>query len=191
MEQPSVLHRPDIPPIAQKYTNACETVSIFLHFNTSICVKMTLSMSETDNRSNNIAILYVEDNADNRLLVRRILSAEGFCLLEASGAQQALAYLDDRVVGAGEVLLRAVRNRAPLVLHHGDVLQRERLDAAHGEVAFERPEQGSADPRARPQRLQAGAGIVADSVPEKEYLETVNKAMGMMKAVDMAEKELR
>ncbi len=39
--------------------------------------------------------------------------------------------------------------------------------------------------------VQAGAGIVADSVPEKEYLETVNKAMGMMKAVDMAEKELR
>jgi anthranilate synthase component 1 len=38
--------------------------------------------------------------------------------------------------------------------------------------------------------VQAGAGIVADSVPEKEYAETVNKAMGMMKAVDMAEKEL-
>jgi anthranilate synthase component I len=38
--------------------------------------------------------------------------------------------------------------------------------------------------------VQAGAGIVADSVPEKEYVETVNKAMGMMKAVDMAEKEL-
>jgi len=38
--------------------------------------------------------------------------------------------------------------------------------------------------------VQAGAGIVADSVPQKEYEETVNKAMGMMKAVDMAEKEL-
>ncbi|MCJ7482856.1 MAG: chorismate-binding protein, partial [Thermodesulfovibrionales bacterium] len=38
--------------------------------------------------------------------------------------------------------------------------------------------------------VQAGAGIVADSVPEKEYTETVNKAMGMMKAVDMAEREL-
>ncbi len=34
--------------------------------------------------------------------------------------------------------------------------------------------------------VQAGAGIVADSVPEKEYLETVSKAKGMMKAVDMA-----
>jgi len=38
--------------------------------------------------------------------------------------------------------------------------------------------------------VQAGAGIVADSVPENEYNETVNKAMGMMKAVDMAEREL-
>ena len=38
--------------------------------------------------------------------------------------------------------------------------------------------------------VQAGAGLVADSVPQKEYQETVNKAMGMMKAIDMAEKEL-
>ncbi len=38
--------------------------------------------------------------------------------------------------------------------------------------------------------VQAGAGIVADSVPEKEYEETVNKAMGMMRAIDMAEREL-
>jgi anthranilate synthase component 1 len=38
--------------------------------------------------------------------------------------------------------------------------------------------------------VQAGAGIVADSIPEKEYAETVNKAMGMMRAVDMAEKEI-
>lgn len=38
--------------------------------------------------------------------------------------------------------------------------------------------------------VQAGAGIVADSEPEKEYLETVNKATGMMKAVEMAESGL-
>lgn len=38
--------------------------------------------------------------------------------------------------------------------------------------------------------VQAGAGIVADSVPEMEYKETVNKAMGMMEAVDIAEKGL-
>ena len=32
--------------------------------------------------------------------------------------------------------------------------------------------------------VQAGAGIVADSKPEKEYAETVNKAKALMKAVD-------
>ncbi|MEJ2191197.1 MAG: anthranilate synthase component I [Nitrospirota bacterium] len=35
--------------------------------------------------------------------------------------------------------------------------------------------------------VQAGAGVVSDSLPDREYTETVNKAMGMMKAVDMAE----
>ncbi|MDP2167834.1 MAG: anthranilate synthase component I [Thermodesulfovibrionales bacterium] len=39
--------------------------------------------------------------------------------------------------------------------------------------------------------IQAGAGIVADSVPEMEYAETVNKAMGMMRAVEMAERSLK
>ncbi len=34
--------------------------------------------------------------------------------------------------------------------------------------------------------VQAGAGIVADSTPEGEYQETVNKAMGMMRAIDHA-----
>lgn len=35
--------------------------------------------------------------------------------------------------------------------------------------------------------FQAGAGIVADSVPEREYIETVNKARAMLQAVEMAE----
>ncbi|MCE5314689.1 MAG: anthranilate synthase component I [Armatimonadota bacterium] len=35
--------------------------------------------------------------------------------------------------------------------------------------------------------VQAGAGIVADSEPEKEYQETQNKAMAMIKALGMAE----
>ncbi|OGS47391.1 MAG: anthranilate synthase component I [Elusimicrobia bacterium RIFOXYD2_FULL_34_15] len=34
--------------------------------------------------------------------------------------------------------------------------------------------------------IQAGAGIVADSVPEKEYEETLNKARGLLKAIEMA-----
>ena len=32
--------------------------------------------------------------------------------------------------------------------------------------------------------VQAGAGIVADSKPNKEYAETINKAKALMKAVD-------
>ena len=38
-------------------------------------------------------ILYVEDNADNRLLVKRILMAEGYRILEAEDAIQALGIL--------------------------------------------------------------------------------------------------
>ncbi|HEX8174740.1 MAG TPA: anthranilate synthase component I family protein [Pyrinomonadaceae bacterium] len=38
--------------------------------------------------------------------------------------------------------------------------------------------------------VQAGAGIVADSVPEREYEETVNKARALVRAVEMAEKGL-
>ncbi len=36
--------------------------------------------------------------------------------------------------------------------------------------------------------VQAGAGIVADSIPENEYTETVNKAAAMMRAVDFFER---
>ena len=32
--------------------------------------------------------------------------------------------------------------------------------------------------------VQAGAGVVADSKPDKEYMETVNKAKALMSAVD-------
>lgn len=36
--------------------------------------------------------------------------------------------------------------------------------------------------------IQAGGGIVADSQPEREYQETVNKSRALMKAVEMAER---
>ncbi len=35
--------------------------------------------------------------------------------------------------------------------------------------------------------VQAGAGIVADSVPEREYEETINKAKGLLRAIEIAE----
>ena len=43
--------------------------------------------------STNATILYVEDNIDNRTLVRRILMAEGYTLIEAVNATQALDIL--------------------------------------------------------------------------------------------------
>ena len=38
--------------------------------------------------------------------------------------------------------------------------------------------------------IQAGGGVVADSIPEREFQETVNKAKAMMRAVDMARRGL-
>ncbi|MEW6649280.1 MAG: response regulator, partial [Chloroflexota bacterium] len=39
------------------------------------------------------SILYIEDNFDNRLLVRRLLEHEGYIVFEAENAQQALEVL--------------------------------------------------------------------------------------------------
>jgi anthranilate synthase component 1 len=36
--------------------------------------------------------------------------------------------------------------------------------------------------------VQAGAGLVADSVPATEYEETLNKARGMLKAIEITER---
>ena len=38
--------------------------------------------------------------------------------------------------------------------------------------------------------VQAGAGIVADSVPNLEYEETLNKARGLLRAIEVAEQQL-
>jgi two-component system, cell cycle response regulator DivK len=40
-------------------------------------------------------ILYVEDNPDNRNLIRRVLEAEGYALIEASNASAALSTLEN------------------------------------------------------------------------------------------------
>ncbi|MDZ4658134.1 MAG: anthranilate synthase component I [Bythopirellula sp.] len=39
--------------------------------------------------------------------------------------------------------------------------------------------------------LQVGAGIVADSVPETEFQETMNKARGMLKAIEVTQERLK
>ena len=36
--------------------------------------------------------------------------------------------------------------------------------------------------------IQAGGGIVADSVPENEYLETVNKSRALIRAINLAQR---
>jgi two-component system cell cycle response regulator DivK len=46
------------------------------------------------NRS--LAILYIEDNLDNRLLVKRILEAEGIKVLEAGNAADGLKLLEEK-----------------------------------------------------------------------------------------------
>jgi anthranilate synthase component 1 len=38
--------------------------------------------------------------------------------------------------------------------------------------------------------VQAGAGIVADSVPANEWQETLNKARGLLTAIEAAESQL-
>lgn len=40
-------------------------------------------------------VLYIEDNAENRTLIRRVLEAEGYRFLEAANATQALERLSD------------------------------------------------------------------------------------------------
>ena len=39
--------------------------------------------------------------------------------------------------------------------------------------------------------VQAGAGIVADSVPRSEYEETLNKARGLLKAIEITERRCK
>jgi two-component system cell cycle response regulator DivK len=43
--------------------------------------------------TNDLLILYFEDNTENRLLIRRILEAEGYTVAEAENAAQALAFV--------------------------------------------------------------------------------------------------
>jgi two-component system cell cycle response regulator DivK len=46
--------------------------------------------------ANHYTILYIEDNADNRMLVRRVLMAEGFNVLDAESAAKAIDIINTR-----------------------------------------------------------------------------------------------
>ncbi len=43
-------------------------------------------------------VLYVEDNPDNRSLIRRVLEAEGYTVIEAINAKQALEKLENHPI---------------------------------------------------------------------------------------------
>lgn len=42
----------------------------------------------------NVTVLYIEDTFENRILIRRILQAEGYAMLEAENASEALEILE-------------------------------------------------------------------------------------------------
>jgi two-component system cell cycle response regulator DivK len=54
-------------------------------------------MSASVAKNHRATILYVEDNPENRLLIRRVLNAEGYNVNEAESATQALRVLDEQV----------------------------------------------------------------------------------------------
>jgi len=41
-------------------------------------------------------ILYIEDNRENRILIRRVLTAEGYEMIEASGAVEAMQVINNQ-----------------------------------------------------------------------------------------------
>jgi two-component system cell cycle response regulator DivK len=54
-------------------------------------------MSGTGSTTDGKVILYIEDNDDSRVLVRRILQVEGFTMWEAKDARQAMEVLQERI----------------------------------------------------------------------------------------------
>ena len=87
----------------------------------------------------------------------------------------------------------APKIRAMQIIHDLEIDARGPYAGAVGYFAFD----GSLDTcitirtlvmRGQTISVQAGAGIVADSEPEREYQETLNKARALAVAVEMAEK---
>ena len=64
------------------------------------------------------------------------------------------------------------------------------VPTAHTDNMYKFSKEASEPPRSKREwviHLQSGAGIVADSDPESEYQETVNKAAALGRAIDLAE----
>jgi two-component system cell cycle response regulator DivK len=54
-------------------------------------------MEAFNNMTENVSILYVEDNFENRILVMRILNAEGYSVTFAENGNEALAAVENQV----------------------------------------------------------------------------------------------
>lgn len=54
-------------------------------------------MAGSETQNHRATILYIEDNADNRLLIRRILNAEGYAVAEAESAARALQVIQENL----------------------------------------------------------------------------------------------
>lgn len=67
---------------------------MYLGIESKILSGVLFEMSEL----NKGTILYVEDNPDNRNLIRRVLNADGYTMLEASKAEQAVEKLESNKV---------------------------------------------------------------------------------------------
>ncbi len=56
---------------------------------------LKLLMEEEANNMSEGTILYIEDNVDNRTLIRRVLMVEGYIVIEAGSATEALRLLNN------------------------------------------------------------------------------------------------
>ena len=107
------------------------------------------------------------------LAVKRAIEADGVEVVETD---------------LGEFLVQAAGERPSHIIAPALHMTRERAARLIGQVTGEKlaPDPdvlvGAARQYLRDRFIQAGAGIVADSVPEKEYQETVNKAKALINA---------
>ena len=88
---------------------------------------------------------------------------------------------------SGAPKIRAMQILAELEpTRRDDLRRRRRLHRLRRQPGFLHRDSHHHDPRRRA-RVQAGAGIVADSNPAAEYEETRDKARALLQAIEMAE----
>ena len=86
-------------------------------------------------------------------------------------------------VNEGDVVRFVVHNDGKLM--HEFVLGTQKSNDEHAKLMMRFPNMEHDEPHMA--HVQAGAGIVADSIPANEYQETLNKARGILKAIELTE----